>query len=156
MKLDESYSENVECPYCGWESAESDYDRSGVGGKVVGGRNYEYNVHRWCDLCGWNLYALDDEHFDELVQEIYDEYEDEEEAEKQIPEQEIEYPPLKQNVETAKKIQPLVDDMPDMGDEGNDVIWEFIIDEWSPGQEDKRTPEQFMHGLIDWILSREA
>ena len=156
MKLNESsWQENIDCPFCGWEGGEHHQDRSGVGEKVKGFEDVEYTVHEWCDLCGWNAYAINEEYYEEVVQNVYDQW-GEEDAEEHIPDQEIEYEPSSQNVTTAKKIIPIIDRIyVEFEDNENvsEAIAEFIWD-WHPEEKDKRTVKDFYYGLVDWMFDR--
>ena len=155
MKLNESsWQENIDCPFCGWEGGEHHQDRSGVGEKVKGFEDVEYTVHEWCDLCGWNAYEIGEEYYEEVVQNVYDQW-GEEDAEEHIPDQEIEYEPSSQNVATAKKLIPIIEDMYDIEkEEFQEALFEFIMN-WHPSEKEKRTVQDFFHMFIPWMFGTE-
>lgn len=141
--------DDIKCPYCGWDSAESHYDRHGVTNNVEGMSGWEYTTYEYCNICGWSLLSLDDDSYTDLIDYIYDKY-GQEEADARMPPQEKVTVPNLQNVKTAKKIIPLINKMySELSDDGTEILWEFLEGEWHPREKDKRTPNDFYHMFIN-------
>ncbi len=95
------YSEDIECPYCGWEAAEYNHESRG---------EYRGETHQ-CYICGWDEYNWADL-WDEEDQDAPEEYED-------IPSDEI--------ISLAKIIIPFVDYTIDDDAFSDNIVWSGLL-----------------------------
>ena len=123
LLLEVGVQDDVECPYCGFEAAQEDYESRGEHTPFKKGdarTKFEYNYWRWCPLCGWQQYEASDE----LIEEWYNI----DDTGERHPDNPYEIEPKKEALKEVKKIKPLVDKLWEV----DELDIYHILEKWFP------------------------
>lgn len=115
LLLEVGVSENMECPACGYEGANHDYESRGEFTPQEFHYDGAYLYYNYCPLCGWAE---------------YEDFKPEDENEDDWPSDPLtEYEPSNEQVKTSQRIQKLLEAAPDSVE---DMLMEFIWQNFDP------------------------